>query len=45
MIVNSNAIVQVAIQIKNRITKLMNVNVKVIVHPKKIIVGILEMYL
>ena len=40
MIVNVNSIV-LAIQIKNEIMKHVNVNVKIIVHPKKIIVGIL----
>ena len=39
MIVNANSIVQLAIQIKNGITKLVNVNVKVILHAKKTIVG------
>ena len=41
MIVNVNSIVQLAIQIKNGITELVNVNVKVIVYAKKIIAGIL----
>ena len=39
--VNANSIVQLAIQFKNGITKLVNVNVKVILHAKRIIVGIL----
>ena len=39
--VSANSIVQFAIQIKNGLTKLVNVNLKVIVHAKKIIVGIL----
>ena len=41
MIVNANSIVQYVIQIKNEITKHVNVHVKVIVSAKKIIVGIL----
>ena len=41
MIVNANSIVQLAIQITNGITKLVNVNVKVTIHAKKIIVGTL----
>ena len=41
MIVNVNSIVQLAIQIKNGITELVNVNVKFIVYAKKIIAGIL----
>ena len=41
MIVNANSIVQHVIQIKNGIIKHVNVNVKIIVHAKKIIVGIL----
>ena len=41
MIVNENSIVQHAIQIKNGIMKHVNVNVKIIVSAKKIIVGIL----
>ena len=41
VIENANSIVQLAIQIKNEITKLVNVNVKIIVHTNKIIVGIL----
>ena len=40
--VNANAIVQLAFQAKNGITKLVNVNVKIIVHAKRIIVGILR---
>ena len=35
MVVNANSIVQHVIQIKNGITKHVNVNVKVIVHAKK----------
>ena len=38
---NANSIVQIAIDIKNGITKHVNVNVKIIVHSKKIIAGIL----
>ena len=41
LIVNSNSIEQHVIQIKNRITKNLNVNVKVIVSTKKIMFGIL----
>ena len=41
MIVNANSIVQYVIQIKNGILKYVNVNVKIIVCSKKIIVGIL----
>ena len=43
VIVNANSIVQIAIQIKNGMkkTKLANVNVKIIIRAKKIIVGIL----
>ena len=41
MIVNVNSIVQYVIQIKSKIIKHVNVNVKIIVHAKKIIVGIL----
>ena len=41
VIVNANSIVQLLIQIINGITKLVNVNVKFIVHAKKIIIGIL----
>ena len=40
MIVNANSIEQHVIQIKNGIIKHVNVNVKIIVHTKKIIVGI-----
>ena len=39
--VNVNSIVQHVIQIKNGITKHINVNVKIIISPQKIIVGIL----
>ena len=38
---NANSIVGLAIQVKYPITKHVNVNVKVIAHGKKIIVGIL----
>ena len=43
VIVNANSIVQIAIQIKNgtKKTKLANVDVKIIMRAKKIIVGIL----
>ena len=41
MIVNENSIVQHGIQIQNGIIKHINVNVKIIVHAKNIIVGIL----
>ena len=41
LIANTNSIVQLAIQIKNGITKLVNANVKIIVHTNKIIVRIL----
>ena len=41
VIVNANSIVQHVIQIKNGIIKHVNVNVKTIVSPKKIIAGIL----
>ena len=41
MIVNENSIVQHAIQIKKGIMKHVNVNVKIIVSAKEIIVGIL----
>ena len=41
VIANANSVVQPAVQIRNGITKLVNVNVKVIAHAKKIIVGIL----
>ena len=38
---NANSIVQFPIKIKNEITKHVNVNVKIIVHAKMVIVGIL----
>ena len=41
MILNANSIVQYVIQIKNGITKHVNVNVKIIVRAKAIMVGIL----
>ena len=41
MIVSTNSIVQYVIQIKNEITKHVNVNIKMIVRAKKIIFGIL----
>ena len=41
VIVNANSIVQHVIQIKNRIMKHVNVNVKIIINTKKIVVGIL----
>ena len=41
MIENANSIVQYVIQIKNEIRKFFNINVKVIVSAKEIIVGIL----
>ena len=41
VIVNANSIVQYVIQIKNRIIKHVNVNVKIIVRTKKITVAIL----
>ena len=41
VIVNAMSIVQHVIQIKNRIMKHVNVNVKIIINTKKIIVGIL----
>ena len=41
MIANANSIVQLAFQIKNGIMKHVHVSVKVIVHARKIIVGIL----
>ena len=41
MIVHANSIVQNIIKIKYGIIKHVNVNVKIIVHAKKIIVGIL----
>ena len=41
MIINANSIVQHVIQIKNRTIKHVNVNVKIIVREKKIVIGIL----
>ena len=41
MIINANSIVQHVIQIKNRTIKHVNVNVKIIVSEKKIVIGIL----
>ena len=41
MIVNANAVAQFAIQIKNGIMKHANISVKIIVHAKNFIVGIL----
>ena len=41
VIVNTNSIVQRVIQIKNRIIKYVNMNLKIIVSEKRIIVGIL----
>ena len=41
VIVNVNSTENLAIQIKNGITKLVDVNVKTIVHAKKIVVRIL----
>ena len=41
VIVNANSTVQHVIQIKNKIMKHVNVSVKIIIHAKKIIVGIL----
>ena len=41
VIVNANSVVQHIIQIKNAMAKHVNVNVKIIVHEKKIIAGIL----
>ena len=41
VIVNAISIVQHVIQIKNRIMKHVNVNVKIIINTKNIIVGIL----
>ena len=40
VIVNANLIIQLAHQIKNGIKKLVNVNVRIAVHAKKILVGI-----
>ena len=37
MIANANSMVQIAIQIQNRIKTFFHVNVKIIVHAKKII--------
>ena len=42
MIVNANSIVQYETEIKNGIIKHVNVNVKIIVSAKKIIVGIVS---
>ena len=41
MIINANTIVQHVIQVKNGITKHVNVNLKINVTAKKIMVGIL----
>ena len=41
MIVNANSTAKLVIQIKNEIIKHVNVKVKIIISPKKIIVGIL----
>ena len=41
MIVNANSIVQHVVQIKNEIINHVNMNIKIIVSAKKIIVGIL----
>ena len=41
LMVSVNSIIKNVIQIKNRIMKDVNVSVKIIVHAKKIIVGIL----
>ena len=41
MIADANSIVQLAIQIKNGITKYADMSVKIMVYAKKIIVGIL----
>ena len=41
MIVNANSIVQHVIKIKNEIIKHVNVNVKIIISAKRIIVGLL----
>ena len=41
VILNANSIVQYVVQIKNGIIMHVNVNVKIIVHAKKIIIGIL----
>ena len=45
MIVNANSIVQYVIQIKNGIIKHVNMNVKIIVHGKMIIAGMLTQVL
>ena len=42
MVVNANSILQQAVEIKNWIIKHVDVSVKIIVHTKKIIVGIVE---
>ena len=42
VIINANSIVEHLIQIKNRVIKHVNVNVKIVISAKKIIVGILE---
>ena len=44
IIVNANSIVKYIIQIKNGIMKHISVNIKIIVHAKKNIFGILAMY-
>ena len=41
VILNANSIVQYVVQIKNGIIMHVNMNVKIIVHTKKIIAGIL----
>ena len=41
VILNANTIVQHVIQIKNGIINYINVNIKIIVHAKKIIAGML----
>ena len=41
VILNANSIVQYVVQIKNGIIMHVNMNVKIIVHAKKIIAGIL----
>ena len=40
LITNVNSLVQLAIQVKNRIMKHVNVSVRIIVFAKKIIIGI-----
>ena len=45
VIINANSILKYAIQIKNGITKHVNVNAKIIVSAKKIIVGILTTFI